>query len=107
VTPILQTREIWGEADHHSRPLHPEDLVNIDLTLFYNGYHGDTSATFLLPDVDRPGQNLTDATKEALELGIRACGPGRKLSGIGKVIECVACYRYVCPGYGQPQDADV
>ena len=72
----------------------PEDLVNIDLTLYYNGYHGDTSATFLLPDADRLGHNLTDATKEALELGIRACGPGKKLSGIGKAIECVLFVRF-------------
>ena len=60
--------------------------MNVDLTLFFNGYHGDTSATFLLPEADKAGRELTVATKEALELGIRACGPGKQLKGIGKAI---------------------
>ena len=45
--------------------------------------------TFILPQVDKPGKDLSEATKEALELGIRACGPGKRLNGIGKVIEWV------------------
>lgn len=43
--------------------------------------------TFLLPDADKQGRNLVEATKEALELGIRACGPGKRLNGIGNAIE--------------------
>jgi methionyl aminopeptidase len=70
-----------------SRPLHPEDIINIDLTLFLYGYHGDTSKTFMLPAVDKLGRDLVEATREALELGIRACGPGKKFSGIGNAIE--------------------
>ncbi|OCF74587.1 methionine aminopeptidase, type I [Kwoniella mangroviensis CBS 8886] len=73
--------------DPTSRPLHPEDIINIDLTLFYKGYHGDTSATFLLPEVDEQGTDLVEATKEALEVGIKACRPGRKYKDIGKEIE--------------------
>ncbi|RSH87296.1 hypothetical protein EHS25_003205 [Saitozyma podzolica] len=69
------------------RLLHPEDVINIDLTLFLNGYHGDTSKTFMLPAVDKLGRDLVEATREALELGIRACGPGKKFSGIGNAIE--------------------
>ncbi|WWD17266.1 methionine aminopeptidase, type I [Kwoniella shandongensis] len=69
------------------RPLHPQDLINIDLTLFFQGYHGDTSATFLLPDVDKLGRELVEATKEALEVGIRVCGPGKPYSEIGRAIE--------------------
>lgn len=88
-----------------SRPLHPEDIVNVDVTLFYDGQHGDTSATFLLPEVDVPGRNLTDATKEALELGIRACGPGRRRCDIGKTIEWV----YGSEGltYAAPSQSDM
>lgn len=74
-------------VDVGSRPLHPEDIINIDLTLYHDGFHGDTSMTFVLSEVDKPGRNLVDATKEALELGIRACGPGKRLNGIGKIIE--------------------
>jgi methionyl aminopeptidase len=43
--------------------------------------------TFILPGADKLGRNLVDATQEALELGIRACGPGKCLNGIGKAIE--------------------
>jgi len=76
-----------AELIQFSRPLHSGDIINIDLTLFHDTFHGDTSATFLLPDVDKSGRDLVDATFEALELGIRACGPGKELRGIGQVIE--------------------
>ncbi|OCF36818.1 methionine aminopeptidase, type I [Kwoniella heveanensis BCC8398] len=69
------------------RPLHPEDIINIDLTLYYQGYHGDNSATFLLPDVDQPGRELVEATQEALDVGIRACGIGKRYKDIGAEIE--------------------
>ncbi|WVF71491.1 methionine aminopeptidase, type I [Kwoniella sp. CBS 6097] len=69
------------------RPLHPEDIINIDLTLYYKGYHGDNSATFLLPNVDKPGRELVEATREALDVGIRACGTGRRYKDIGAEIE--------------------
>ena len=70
-----------------SRPLDPADIINIDLTLFHSSYHGDTSATFILPEVDEIGRELVEATREALELGISACGPGMKFRGIGQAIE--------------------
>jgi methionyl aminopeptidase len=73
-----------------SRPLLPEDIINIDLTLFHLGVYGDTSRTFLLPDVDKPGRELVEATQESLELGIQACGPGRRYSDIGRAIEWVS-----------------
>ncbi|WVR07078.1 methionine aminopeptidase, type I [Kwoniella sp. DSM 27419] len=69
------------------RPLHPEDIINIDLTLFHRGYHGDTSATFMLPDVDKAGRDLVEATQEALDVGLRACRPGRRYKDIGTEIE--------------------
>ncbi|ORY20640.1 peptidase M24, structural domain-containing protein [Naematelia encephala] len=69
------------------RPLLPEDIINIDLTLYFGSYHGDTSQTFVLSDVDKPGRDLVEATREALELGIRACGPGKQLRDIGSAIE--------------------
>ncbi|WOO80831.1 methionine aminopeptidase [Vanrija pseudolonga] len=69
------------------RPLRPDDIVNVDLTLFHDGYHGDTSATFLLPEVDDKGRELVRLTEEALELAIAACKPGRPYSDIGKTIE--------------------
>ncbi|BEI84756.1 hypothetical protein CcaverHIS002_0501570 [Cutaneotrichosporon cavernicola] len=70
-----------------SRPLLATDIVNVDITLYYNGFHGDTSATFVLPAADAAGRELVRVTREALELGISVCGPGKSYAGIGKVIE--------------------
>jgi len=68
------------------RPLENGDIVNIDITLFLNGYHGDTSQTFLVGEVDEQGKKLVQITNEALERAITACGPGRPFKEIGKAI---------------------
>ncbi|KAJ7069055.1 methionyl aminopeptidase, partial [Mycena belliarum] len=68
------------------RPLEDGDIVNIDITVYLDGYHGDTSQTFLVGDVDEPGKELVRVTNAALEAGIAACGPGRHFRGIGQAI---------------------
>ena len=72
------------------------DIVNIDITAFIDGVHGDTNATFLAGDVDEETRLLVERTKEALERGIKAVRPGRRINVIGRVIESFA-KRY---GYG-------
>jgi methionyl aminopeptidase len=67
--------------------MHAEDIINVDLTIFLDGYHGDTSATFLLPEVDKRARELVEATQEALEVGIKQCGPGRPYKEIGRAIQ--------------------
>ncbi|RDB19969.1 Methionine aminopeptidase 1D, chloroplastic/mitochondrial [Hypsizygus marmoreus] len=68
------------------RPLENGDIINIDITVYLNGYHGDTSQTFLVGDVDEQGRELVQATNKALQAGIHACGPGRPFKDIGKAI---------------------
>ncbi|KAF9449026.1 methionyl aminopeptidase [Macrolepiota fuliginosa MF-IS2] len=68
------------------RPLEDGDIVNIDITVFLDGYHGDTSQTFLVGNVDQQGRDLVGLTNRALRAGIDACGPGRPFRGIGKAI---------------------
>lgn len=70
-----------------SRPLADGDIVNIDVTLFREGVHGDTSATFLVGDVDAASVALVDITLQSLELAIDAVSPGGPVSDIGKAIE--------------------
>lgn len=53
-------------------------------------YHGDTSTTVAVGDLSVNSQLLLQATKEALEAGIAACGPFQPYSGIGKAISAVA-----------------
>jgi len=70
-----------------SRPLADGDIVNIDVTVYVGGVHGDTSATFLVGDVDPASLRLVIETRKSLDLGIRACQPGGPVSSIGRAIE--------------------
>ena len=76
------------------------DIVNIDITAFIDGVHGDTNATFLAGDVDEESRLLVERTKEAMMRGIRAVAPGRPLNAVGRVIESYA-KRF---GYGVVRD---
>ena len=76
------------------------DIVNIDITAFIGGVHGDTNATFLVGDVDEESRLLVERTRESLERAIRAVAPGRRFNVIGRVIESYA-KRF---GYGVVED---
>ena len=76
------------------------DIVNIDITAFLDGVHGDTNATFLVGDVDEESRLLVERTREALKRGIKAVQPGRQINVIGRVIESYA-KRF---GYGVVRD---
>ncbi|GAA1986773.1 type I methionyl aminopeptidase [Nocardiopsis rhodophaea] len=76
------------------------DIVNIDITAYINGVHGDTNATFLAGDVDEESRLLVERTREATTRAIKACRPGRQISVIGRVIESYA-KRF---GYGVVRD---
>jgi methionyl aminopeptidase len=76
------------------------DIVNVDITAFIGGVHGDTNATFLAGNVDEESRLLVERTHEAMMRGIRAVAPGRPLNAIGRVIESYA-RRF---GYGVVRD---
>jgi methionyl aminopeptidase len=79
-----------------SRPLEDGDIVNLDVTVFLDGMHGDCSATYLVGDVDAEGRRLVQVARECLQRGIAAVHPGRPVSDIGKAIEAHASRH----GYG-------
>jgi len=79
-----------------SRPLEDGDIVNLDVTIYLGGVHGDCSATFLVGDVDEASRRLVRVTRECLELGIAAVRPGRPISDVGRAIERHA----TASGYG-------
>ena len=77
------------------RALSDGEIVNLDVTVFLDGVHGDTNATYLVGEVDEPSQALVRVTRECLDLGIAAVAPGRPISDIGKAIEAHAArHRY-------------
>lgn len=78
-----------------SRALEDGDIINIDVTVYLNGYHGDTSATFFCGNVDDEARKLVQVTKESLYKAISICAPGVEFKRIGKTIHDHADkYRY-------------
>ncbi len=69
------------------RPLEDGDIVNLDVTLFLEGYHGDTNATFAVGSVDAASTALMRVTRECLDLGIDQVRPGAPVRAIGQAIQ--------------------
>jgi methionyl aminopeptidase len=76
------------------------DIVNVDITAYIGGVHGDTDATFLVGEVDEESRLLVERTREATMRAIKAVAPGRQLNVVGRVIEAYA-KRF---GYGVVRD---
>jgi methionyl aminopeptidase len=70
-----------------SRVLQDGDILNIDVTSYVDGVHGDTNATFFVGDVDPVSRQLVRVTEECMWHGIEAVRPGRPISDIGRAIE--------------------
>jgi len=82
------------------RRLEDGDIVNIDITAYLGGVHGDTDATYPVGAVDAESRALIERTQEAMLRGIKAVAPGRPINVIGRVIESYA-RRF---GYGVVRD---
>ena len=63
------------------------DIINIDVTPIVDGYHGDTSRTFLVGEVSLPVKQLVQVTEECLYRGIQAVKPGNRVGDIGAAIQ--------------------
>jgi methionyl aminopeptidase len=63
------------------------DIINIDVTPIVEGYHGDTSKTFLVGNPSPKAQKLVEVTQECLRLGIAEVKPGAKMGDIGAAIQ--------------------
>jgi methionyl aminopeptidase len=83
-----------------STVLRDGDIVNLDVTAYIGGVHGDTNATYLCGEVDETSRQLVERTRESLNRAIKAVRPGRQLNVIGRVIESYA-RRF---GYGVVRD---
>lgn len=71
-------------------PLRSGDIVNIDITVIKNGFHGDTSAMFLVGQPSQLARRLSQVTREALYVGIAMVRPGVRLGDIGHAIQTYA-----------------
>ncbi|XP_038961096.1 methionine aminopeptidase 1D, mitochondrial isoform X2 [Rattus norvegicus] len=84
-----------------SRPLQDGDIINIDVTVYYNGYHGDTSETFLVGNVDESGTKLVEVARACRDEAIAACRAGAPFSVIGNTISHITRQNglQVCPHF--------
>ena len=71
----------------NDRPLKNGDIVNLDITVIKDGFHGDTSRMFCVGEPSIQARRLCDVTFECLWLGIQAVRPGGFLGDIGAVIQ--------------------
>jgi methionyl aminopeptidase len=76
------------------------DIINVDVTAYIDGVHGDTNQTFCVGEVSQEARDLVDRTREAAMRGVKAVAPGRPFNVIGRVIEAYA-RRF---GYGVVRD---
>ncbi len=70
-----------------SRKLRNGDVVNLDITTYLEGFHGDTSRTFFVGSPRKSQARLVDVCRESLDLGIKQVRPGGHLGDIGATIQ--------------------
>jgi len=66
------------------------DVINVDVSVFHRGYHGDTSDTFPVGNVDLVGELLINTARDCLQAAIECCGHGQLLSEIGNRVQGLA-----------------
>jgi methionyl aminopeptidase len=71
----------------NEKPLRDGDIVNIDVTLIVDGWHGDSSRMYYVGDVPRRAQRLCEITHEAMMRGIAAIRPGGSTNDIGTAVQ--------------------
>lgn len=91
-----------------ARVLQDGDIINVDVTTFYNGFHGDTSATFFIGEPAPEARHVTEVARKSLELGIAQVREGARLNDIGAAIQeyaesqgCSVVRQFVGHGIGR------
>ncbi|KAM9982954.1 hypothetical protein ACTFIZ_007467 [Dictyostelium cf. discoideum] len=69
------------------RPLRDGDILNVDVTLYWKGFHSDLNETYLIGNVDERGKNLVKCAYDCLELAVAMCKPGTLYRELGDAIQ--------------------
>lgn len=72
------------------RPLEDGDIVNIDVSIYHDGFHADLNGTYPVGTIDDESKKLIRTTRAALDAAIAICKPGALIRDIGKAIEPIA-----------------
>ena len=70
-----------------NRTLRGGDIVNVDITTYMDGFHGDTNRTYFVGTPTTRGKKIVQVAQECLMIGIQAAQPGQDLSEVGGAIE--------------------
>jgi len=89
--------EVCHGIPNFDRHLNDGDIVNVDVTVILDGFHGDTSRMFGIGEVSKKAQKLMDVTYDSMMLGIAEIAPGKRLGDIGAAIKEYAGIEH---GYG-------
>ncbi|MBI5531356.1 MAG: type I methionyl aminopeptidase [Deltaproteobacteria bacterium] len=88
--------------------IHDGDIINVDVTTFYGGFHGDTSATFYVGKPSNDARHVTEVARKSLELGIEQVREGARIGDIGAAIQeyaegqgCSVVEQFVGHGIGR------
>lgn len=74
----------------NEKPLKKGDIVNVDVTLIVDGWHGDTSRMYPVGEIKRAAQRLIDLTYDAMMASIAAVKPGATVGDLGQIVEDMA-----------------
>ncbi|WVO14025.1 methionine aminopeptidase, type I [Cryptococcus depauperatus] len=92
----ISVNEVVCHGIPDQRPLQEGDIINLDVSLYHGGFHGDLNMTYPVGKIDQESHDLIETTKKATEAAIAICKPGVPYRDIGNKIE-----EYVKPkGYG-------
>ncbi|RLN61899.1 hypothetical protein BBJ28_00021089 [Nothophytophthora sp. Chile5] len=86
----ISVNEVICHGIPDSRPFEDGDIVNLDVTVYKNGYHGDLNDTFLVGNVDEEGVRLVKAAFECLSAASKLVRPGTMFRELGKHIASIA-----------------
>lgn len=87
---MISVNEVICHGIPDDRPLQNGDLVNVDVTLYMNGFHADTARTWVCGEGDSDGKRLVDATKEALDAAVAVCKAGAPFRDVGDAVSSIA-----------------
>ena len=93
---ISINNEVIHGIPSHKKRIAEGDIVSVDVGAFYNGFHGDTCATFAVGKISEEAKELLKGTEESLYEGIRAAQVGARLGDVGHAVEEYCSSR----GYG-------
>lgn len=93
---ISINNEVIHGIPSHKKRIAEGDIVSVDVGAFYNGFHGDTCATFAVGKISEEAKALLKVTEESLYEGIRAAQVGARLGDVGHAVEEYCSSR----GYG-------